>query len=66
MSILLGSEYKYNKEFCKPLKYRRTIPLSKILKQIKKELEKLNISVLRPNKKKDALLYIFMDARFLH
>ena len=36
MSILLGSEYKYNKKFCKPLKYRRTIPLSKILKQIKK------------------------------
>ena len=52
MSILLGSEYKYNKEFCKPLKYRRTIPLSKILKQIKKELEELNISVLRPKKKK--------------
>ena len=62
MSILLGSEYKYNKKFCKPLKYRRTIPLSKILKQIKKELEELNISVLRPKKKRCHFAHLYGHA----
>jgi len=51
MSIILGSEYKYNKEYCKPLKYKRTISLSTILNQIKKEIQKLNIKVIRPSKK---------------
>ena len=50
MSIILGSEYKYNKAYCKKLKYKRTIPLSHILNQIETELIKLNIKVIRPKK----------------
>ena len=52
MSIILGSEYKYDKQSCKPLKYKRTVKLSTILNQIKSELIKLGIKVKRPLKKK--------------
>ncbi len=50
MSIILGSEYKYNKSYCKKPPYKRNIRLSSILKQIKKILEDLKIKVLRPTK----------------
>ena len=52
MSIILGSEYKYNKNYCKPLKYKRTIPLSKILKEIKKKIENLDVNIVRPKRNK--------------
>lgn len=48
MSIILGSEHKYNKKSCKPLRYKRTFKLDKILGQIKKTLENLGITVARP------------------
>jgi N-dimethylarginine dimethylaminohydrolase len=50
MSIILGSDYIYNKNLCDFKKYILTVPLSKILKQIKKVLLSLNIEVVRPLK----------------
>lgn len=48
MSIILGSEHKYNTKFCKPLTYKRNIRLASVLKEIKSKLEDLGINVARP------------------
>ena len=48
MSIILGSDYIYNKNLCNLKKYILTVPLSKILNQIKKVLLSLNIEVVKP------------------
>jgi len=48
MSIILGSDHKYNNNFCKPITYKRNFKLSRILNEIKTRLEDLNITVVRP------------------
>ena len=51
MSILLGSEHVYTKQKCIKRDPKLTVPLSRILAQIKTELLKFNIKVQRPLKK---------------
>ena len=50
MSIVLGSDYKYNEKACKKPRYKRNIHTSSVLKQIKETLEDLKFKVLRPVK----------------
>ena len=51
MSILLGSQHVYTKQKCIKRDPKLTVPLSRILAQIKTELLKFNIKVQRPLKK---------------